>query len=252
MQNKKVQIKDLGLNQDYNVIWKFQEKYFQHIIDLKMQNRKFKKLQFSDFTSLDSNQYNLTPNYLFFVEHPHVYTIGKSGDIKNMLANEGLLKKIDASYIKTNRGGDITYHGPGQIVVYPVLDLANFSEDVNWYMRSLEEVVIQVIAAFGLKGARSKGETGVWLDVGRPFARKICAMGVKASRWVAMHGLALNVNTDVHYFEYIVPCGIRDKAVTSMQRELGYDINLNEVKKEFKKKFAEVFEVEFTNFDENF
>ncbi|MPT30332.1 MAG: lipoyl(octanoyl) transferase LipB, partial [Chryseobacterium sp.] len=182
-----------------------------------------------------------TENHLLFVEHPHVYTLGKSGHESNLLANENKLKEINATYIKVNRGGDITYHGFGQIVGYPVLDLENFYTDIHRYMRDLEEVIIRTIAEYGLKGERSNGETGVWLDVGKPYARKICAMGVKASRWVTIHGFALNVNTDMKYFEYIIPCGITDKQVTSLKRELEHEVDIDEVKQKIKKHFADVF-----------
>ena len=231
---KKIKLLDLGLK-DYKETWDDQEVLFQNTINLKIENRK------------NSTNY-LTPNYFLFVEHPHVYTIGKSGQESNMLANLTKLKEIDALYVKTNRGGDITYHGPQQLVAYPILDLFNFKEDVNWYMRSLEEVIIRTIAHYGLQGVRSPGETGVWLDVGKPYARKICAMGVKASRWVTMHGLAFNVNTDLRYFEYIVPCGIKDKNVTSLQRELDRNVNMEEVKELVFKNFAEVLEAEIIPF----
>ena len=185
-----------------------------------------------------------TPNYFLFVEHPHVYTLGKSGDENNMLISTETLEKINASYVKTNRGGDITYHGYGQIVGYPVLDLENFFTDIHRYMRNLEEVIILTMADYGLKGERSQGETGVWLDVGKPFARKICAMGVKASRWVTIHGFAFNVNTDMRYFEHIIPCGIKGKQVTSLERELGQKLNIEEVKNKIKRHFSEVFKCE--------
>lgn len=242
MKNKEIQFEDLGKGQDYQQVWDMQEEKLQSIVDIKKQIRTWERSLDQDPSLVDKIENTLTPNYLYFVEHPHVYTLGKSGDEANMLANTDMLKQIDAQYVKTNRGGDITYHGPDQLVAYPILDLANFKEDISWYMRSLEEVIIKTIAHYGLKGERSKGETGVWLDVGTPFARKICAMGVKASRWVTMHGLALNVNTDLRYFEYIVPCGIKDKNVTSLQRELDRDIDMDEVKKWVKLHFEEVYE----------
>ena len=206
------------------------------IIDLKLKNR--------DRTD---GIYEETPNYLLFVEHPHVYTLGKSGDEHNMLANSDKLKEINATFVKTNRGGDITYHGFGQIVGYPIVDLDNFKSDIFKYMRDLEEAIIRSIADYGLKGERSEGETGVWLDVGKPYARKICAMGVKTSKWVTMHGFALNVNTDLRYFEYIIPCGIKDKSVTSLARELERNFDDGEVlelKEKIKKYFTEVFQAE--------
>ena len=235
-QNKKLHFTDLGLT-DYLPAFETQEKLMKEIIDLKLKNR-----------NETEDIYEETPNYFLFVEHPHVYTIGKSGDENNMLAHEEQLKKIDATFVKTNRGGDITYHGFGQIVGYPILDLDNFKSDIFLYMRNLEEVIIRVIAEYGLVGERSEGETGVWLDVGKPYARKICAMGVKTSKWVTMHGFALNVNTDLRYFEYIIPCGIRDKAVTSLQRELERAFSeeeVAEVKSKIKKHFEDVFEAEF-------
>lgn len=219
---------------EYEAAFAFQETRMQEIIDLKLENRsKTPDLQLE------------TPNYLLFVEHPHVYTIGKSGDEQNMLANAEKLKEINATYVKTNRGGDITYHGFGQLIGYPVLDLDNFSSDIFLYMRNLEEVIIRVLAEYGIKGMRSEGETGVWLDVGKPYARKICAMGVKTSKWVTMHGFGLNVNTDLRYFEYIIPCGIKDKAVTSISRELERtftDSEISDLKIRIKKHFCDVFE----------
>jgi lipoyl(octanoyl) transferase len=231
---REIQFKDLGIQQDYQSTWDFQEDLLAKTVAIKSKNREKEKVGSTDFES--------TPNYLFFVEHPHVYTLGKSGHIENLLANQDFLNKINASFVKTNRGGDITYHGPGQLVGYPILDLDNFKPDIHLYMRNLEEVIIKVLANYGLKGERSKGETGVWLDVGKPYARKICAMGVKASRWVTMHGFALNVNADLKYFEYIIPCGIKDKAVTSLNRELDREVSMEEVKEFTRKAFEEVFE----------
>lgn len=236
IQNKELIFRDLGLT-DYQPAFEYQESLMKSIIDLKLKNR--------DCTD---GAYEITPNYFLFVEHPHVYTLGKSGDEHNMLINEDKLKQIDATYVHTNRGGDITYHGFGQIVGYPILDLDNFKSDIHLYMRNLEEVIIRVLAEYGIKGERSEGETGVWLDVGRPFARKICAMGVKTSKWVTMHGFALNVNTDLRYFEYIIPCGIKDKSVTSLQRELERvftEEEVKEVKEKIKKHFASVFQAQF-------
>lgn len=234
-QNKILFFQDLGL-MEYLDAFNYQEKRMKEIIELKLKNR--------DRTDGD---YEETPNYLLFVEHPHVYTLGKSGDEENMLANSEKLKEINATFVKTNRGGDITYHGFGQIVGYPVLDLDNFKSDIHLYMRNLEEVIIRTIAEYGLKGQRSEGETGVWLDVGKPYARKICAMGVKTSKWVTMHGFALNVNTDLRYFEYIIPCGIKDKTVTSLKRELEKEFSeeeVSELKDKIKKHFKEVFDAE--------
>ena len=234
-QNKKTEFRELGL-MDYEPAFNYQETLMKSIIDLKLKNR--------DRTD---GMYEETPNYLLFVEHPHVYTLGKSGHEENMLANTEKLKEINATFVKTNRGGDVTYHGFGQIVGYPIVDLDNFKSDIFKYMRDLEEAIIRTIAEYGLKGERSEGETGVWLDVGKPYARKICAMGVKTSKWVTMHGFALNVNTDLRYFEYIIPCGIKDKSVTSLARELERkfsDVEVLEVKEKIKKHFSEVFGAE--------
>lgn len=205
--NKKLEVQDLG-RKDYKETWDFQEALFAKTLATKVSNRR-------------NGSSDPTTNHLLFVEHPHVFTLGKSGDIENLLASEALLKEKEASFYKINRGGDITYHGPGQIVAYPILDLENFFTDIHKYLRFLEEAVILTLADFNISATRSKGETGVWLDVGTPFARKICAMGVRASRWVTMHGLALNVNVDLGYFDLMIPCGIKGKAVTSMAAELG-------------------------------
>jgi lipoyl(octanoyl) transferase len=230
--NKTVEIQDLGLK-DYKQTWDYQEQLFKAIVDIKIQNRR-------DDTQLK------TPNYFLFVEHPHVYTLGKSGDASNMLLNERQLAEKGATFYKINRGGDITYHGPGQIVGYPILDLDNFFTDIHKYLRYLEEMIILTLAEYGLKAERSEGETGVWLDVGTPFARKICAMGVRASRWVTMHGFALNVNADLGYFDNIIPCGIRGKAVTSLNVELGVDkVDEAEVKEKLLKYFTALFGAKF-------
>lgn len=228
--NKKVNFKDLGVI-DYQSAWDYQEKLMKNIIDIKMKNR-----------DLSPELKEETPNHFLFVEHPHIYTLGKSGKENHLLIHSEKLKEINAEFVKTNRGGDITYHGFGQIVGYPILDLENFFTDIHLYMRNLEEIIILTMADYGLKGERSQGETGVWLDVGKPYARKICAMGVKASRWVTIHGFAFNVNTDMRYFDYIVPCGIRDKQVASLQQELGQEILLAEVKEKIKRYFEEVFQ----------
>ena len=184
-----------------------------------------------------------TPNYFLFVEHPHVYTLGKSGAISNLLLSEKQLEDKGATFYKINRGGDITYHGPGQIVGYPILDLENFFTDIHKYLRFLEEAIILTLAEYNIKGVRSDGETGVWLDVGTPFARKICAMGVRASRWVTMHGFALNVNANLGYFDNIIPCGIKGKAVTSLNVELGIEkVDEQEVKDKIVKHFSKLFD----------
>lgn len=229
--NKIVEVQDLGLK-DYKQTWDYQEQLFKAIVGTKIKNRKD-----------ESN--SITNNYFLFVEHPHVYTLGKSGDISNLLLNEEQLTQKGATFYKINRGGDITYHGPGQIVGYPILDLDNFFTDIHKYLRLLEEMIILTLAEYGLKAERSKGETGVWLDVGTPFARKICALGVRASRWVTMHGFALNVNANLGYFDNIIPCGIRGKAVTSLNVELGKkEVNEAEVKEKLLKHFAILFEAE--------
>ncbi|WP_273005127.1 lipoyl(octanoyl) transferase LipB, partial [Leeuwenhoekiella blandensis] len=223
--NKKVEVQDLG-NRDYKEVWDYQEQLFKEILDLKIKNRR-------EETDL------ATPNHFLFVEHPHVYTLGKSGDISNLLISEEQLQAKNATFYKINRGGDITYHGPGQIVGYPILDLENFFTDIHKYLRLLEETIILTLAEYGLKAERSEGETGVWLDVGTPFARKICAMGVRASRWVTMHGFAFNVNANLGYFDNIVPCGIKEKAVTSLNVELGRsEVPLDEVKPKLLKHFS--------------
>ncbi len=226
--NKKVKFQDLG-TKDYQPSWDYQEQLLKQNLDIKVHNRE------------NPDDLRKTDNHLLFVEHPHVYTLGKSGHESNLLANENKLKEINATYVKVNRGGDITYHGYGQIVGYPVLDLENFYTDIHRYMRDLEEVIIRTLAEYGLHGERSPGETGVWFDVGKPYARKICALGVKASRWITIHGFALNVNTDMRYFDYIIPCGITDKQVTSMKRELETEVDFEEVKDKIKKHFQEVF-----------
>ncbi len=232
--NKIIQLEDLGVK-DYQETWSYQEAIFKTIVDLKIRNRR------------EEAQVE-TPNYFLFVEHPHVYTLGKSGDMSNLLLSEQQLEAKGATFYKINRGGDITYHGPGQIVGYPILDLENFFTDIHKYLRFLEEVIILTLREYGLEGTRSEGETGVWLDVGTPFARKICAMGVRASRWVTMHGLALNVNVDLGYFDHIIPCGIKGKAVTSLNVELGVsNVDEVEVKSKILKHFQDLFEAQFVN-----
>jgi lipoyl(octanoyl) transferase len=227
----KVNFHDTGLI-DYKEAWDFQEKLFKEITDRKIANR-----------DLPADIQTPTESHLIFCEHPHVYTLGKSGHEENLLANSEELKAINATYYKINRGGDITYHGPGQLVGYPILDLDNFFTDIHRYLRTLEEVIILTLAEYGLKGDRYPGFTGVWLDPADPLkARKICAMGVRSSRWVTMHGWAFNVSPDLDYFGKIVPCGITDKAVTSLEKELGRAVNMNEVKEKVKKHFQAQFE----------
>ena len=232
MSRRPVRFADLG-SWSYQRAWDFQESIFTEVVERKSANRK-----------LPEEERIATHDTLLFVEHPHVYTLGKSGDFGNLLADDERLKSIGAEFYRTNRGGDITYHGPGQLVGYPILDLDEHFTDIHRYLRTLEEVIIATLADYGLSGDRSPGETGVWLDVGTPFARKICAMGVRASRWVTMHGWAFNLNTDLRYFEYIVPCGIKDKAVTSLQRELGRPIDEVEAKARVVGHFARLFEVD--------
>ena len=228
--NKHTRFINLGLI-DYQDAWNYQTSLFEKVLGVKSENR-----------SLPENQQHLTENFLLFCQHPHVYTLGKSGKEDNLLVKTDELKGIGATYYHINRGGDITYHGPGQIVGYPIIDLENFFTDIHKYMRFLEEAVIQTIAEFGVSAGRIPGLTGVWInhDNGKP-ARKICALGVKTSRWVTMHGFALNVNTDLNYFSHIVPCGINDKEVTSLQKELGSAVDLKEVEEILKNKIAGMF-----------
>lgn len=231
LQNKRVEVIYLG-EDDYQKVWDYQETIFKKTVDRKIDNRK-----------TEESLVQATDNYLIFCEHPHVYTLGKSGSLDNLLLDEEGLRKNFAQFYKINRGGDITYHGPGQIVAYPILDLDNFFTDIHKYLRFLEEAIILTLADFGLKAGRIDGLTGVWIDFeeGANDPRKICAMGVKSSRWVTMHGLALNVNTDLSYFEHIVPCGIDDKAVTSMQKELGKEVDMAEVRERLTQHLADVF-----------
>jgi lipoyl(octanoyl) transferase len=236
IKNNKVKFQNLGLI-DYKEAWDYQEKIFDGIIQEKLQNRERQE-----------GEYSLTSNYLLFCQHPHVYTLGKSGDASNLLINKDELKKRGASFYHINRGGDITYHGPGQIVGYPIIDLDNFTTDIHKYLRYLEESIILTLNEFGIKGGRIPGLTGVWIDTeNKSKARKICAIGVKTSRWVTMHGFALNVNTDLDYFNYIVPCGIDDKAVTSISKELNRDVEISSVEEKIKQNIENVFEMELVN-----
>ena len=231
--NKTTQFIHLGLK-DYKAAWDFQEKLFKETVDQKIANRK-----------LPETEQVETKNYLIFCQHPHVYTLGKSGDENHLLANEAFLKEKEATFYKINRGGDITYHGPGQIVGYPILDLDHFFTDIHKYLRYLEEAVILTLNDYGIKSGRVEGLTGVWLDGDDNHkARKICAIGVKSSRWVTMHGFAFNVNTNLEYFNYIVPCGIQDKAVTSLQKELGREVDINEVESKLKRYLSTIFEMD--------
>lgn len=232
--NKKVRFEALGLV-DYQLVWDYQEKLLAANVALKAQNR-----------NLSPDQHQHTINHLLFCQHPHVYTLGKSGHPDNLLVNDTQLAGIQATYYKINRGGDITYHGPGQLVGYPILDLENFFTDIHRYMRTLEEAIILTCADYGLSAGRIDGLTGVWLDFETlQHPRKICAMGVKCSRWVTMHGFAFNVNTDLSYFGYIVPCGITDKAVTSLQQELGREVSMSEAEERVKGHLADLFAMEW-------
>lgn len=234
MHNQEVLFEDLG-RERYQAVWDYQEKLLAKNVEVK--SRKI--------TNEDVVNESLTQHHLLFVEHPPVYTLGKSGNIDNVLINEEERKKQGLEFFKINRGGDITFHGPGQLVVYPILDLEKFYTDIGKYLRNLEEVVIKTLADYGIQGDRSKGETGVWIDPSiKGSERKICAIGVRCSRWITMHGLAFNINTNLDYFNNIIPCGIQDKQVTSLKKELGAEINMDEVKDKMKKYFSEVFEVE--------
>lgn len=234
MKNNKVFFEDWGLV-PYQQAWDKQEAIFAETVAIKTANRNHPETA------------QQTPNYLIFVEHPHVYTLGKSGKPENLLLDEQALKEKEATYHKINRGGDITYHGPGQLVGYPILDLDNFFTDIHLYLRTLEEAVILTLADYGITAGRYEGYTGVWLDADNEKARKICAMGVRCSRWVTMHGFAFNVNANLDYFKNIVPCGIDDKDVTSMQRELGKALNMDEVKAKLKQHIANLFEMDLIN-----
>lgn len=238
MQNRTVLFNDLGLI-DYKEAWDFQTTLFEEILAQKVSNRDLK----------ESDQVP-TKNHMLFCEHPHVYTLGKSGDEEHLLLDNVALEEKEAVFYKINRGGDITYHGPGQIVGYPIFDLDNFFTDIHKYLRFLEEAIILTLKEFGIEAGRVEGLTGVWIDYQNPkTARKICAMGVKCSRWVTMHGFALNVNSDLDYFNNIVPCGIPDKAVTSMEKEIGNPIDLNEVKEVLKTNLSTVFDFDFSSIE---
>lgn len=231
--NKKVIFQDLG-KVDYKEVWDYQEKLFKEAIDIKLTNR-----------DLPEEQQVETPNYLLFCEHPHVYTLGKSGSEDNLLLNDDGLKEKEATYYKINRGGDITYHGPGQLVGYPIIDLDNFFTDIHKYLRFLEEAIIQTLDDYGIKAGRIEGLTGVWIDhIEKKNPRKICAIGVKTSRWVTMHGFAFNINAHLDYFKNIIPCGITDKAVTSLDQELGKAMDFHEVSEKVKDHLTDIFEFE--------
>ena len=236
MKNKKILVRDIGRH-SFLEAWKYQEKIFQKIINQKVQNRsKYKKIE--------------TKNFLILTEHNHVYTIGKSGDVSNLLIDKNELTKREIEYYEINRGGDITYHGPGQIMVYPILDLDNFFTDINLYLRKLEDVVIYTLKSYDLKGFTIKGETGVWVKDENGLSKKICAFGIRASRWVTMHGLCLNVNPDLSYFDFIIPCGIKDKGVTSLSHLKKEVIDINQVKSKLVENFELVFNAQI-NFETN-
>ena len=228
MNQIEVELEDLGLI-DYKQCWDYQTKLFDATVQLKIQNRKFPDNSIS------------TKNHLIFCEHPHVYTLGKSGDLKNLLIDGQKRKEKKISFYKINRGGDITYHGPGQLVVYPILDLDYFFSDIHKYLRLLEEAVILTLQDYGVFGQRLEGFTGVWVDDKKETPRKICAIGVKCSRWVTMHGIGFNINSNLDYFKHIVPCGIEDKSVTSLQKETNQEIDMEELKLRFKKNFKNLF-----------
>lgn len=230
--NNTVEFQDLGLI-DYKECWDYQTKLFEQTVQQKIYNRK------------NPDNKKTTKNYLLFCEHPHVYTLGKSGDEKNLLINETFLKEKKASYYEINRGGDITYHGPGQLVVYPIFDLDHFFTDIHKYLRYLEEAVILTLNEYGINSGRVQGLTGVWLDGESPQARKVCALGVKSSRWVTMHGIGFNVNTNLDYFNYIVPCGIENKQVTSVSKELNKKVDFQEIKNKLKINLANLFDFDF-------
>src|SRR6201996_1529560 len=239
MKNKKVQVQDWGLI-DYKEAWARQEKLFNETVNLKIEIRNRQTVPVGEEIADEI----ITPNYLIFCEHPHVYTLGNSGKAEHLLLDEKGLEQNDATYYHINRGGDITYHGPGQLGCYPFLDLDNFFTDIHLYLRNLEEAIILTLAEYGIQAGRYPGYTGVWLDADNARARKISAMGVRCSRWVTMHGLSFNVNNDLTYFNNIVPCGINDKAVTSMQKELGREIDINQLQKILQQHISVLFDME--------
>ncbi len=257
---KQVNFIDLGLDQPYKAVWDYQEKLLQHNVRIKSIARGYgippiETQMLSNGSQIPSPvasalftapvQSTQPTNYLLFVQHAPVYTLGKSGDISHVLISDAEMQNRHIEFYKTNRGGDITFHGPQQLVGYPIIDLEQFKTDLGWYLRSLEEVIILTLKYYGLKGDRSKGETGVWLDPDVPGKeRKICAMGIRCSRWITMHGFAFNVNTNLQYFNCIVPCGIVNKQVTSLQKELGYKVEMDEVYNIVKRNFEVVFDVQ--------
>ncbi|MBS1576846.1 MAG: lipoyl(octanoyl) transferase LipB [Bacteroidetes bacterium] len=242
MKKQEVIFRDLGLR-DYKSVWDYQESLLRENVQIKSAVGNLQLVTGRNSDNIQNSQVS-TINYLLFVEHPPVFTLGKSGDVNNLLINEIELEQKGIEFYKTNRGGDITFHGPQQIVGYPILDLEKFTTDIGKYLRHIEEVIILVLAEYGIKGERSQGETGVWIDASiKGKERKICAIGVRCSRWVTMHGFAFNVNTDLSYFDYIVPCGIENKQVTSLEKELGRKVDIEEVKEKVKRNFEKVFGV---------
>jgi len=242
---QEVFFKDLG-QAEYKQVWDYQESLLQENVRIKTEQRRL-----TEHPESVGARGLVTSNYLLFVEHPPVYTLGKSGHMENVLIDEDRMKEKGIDFFRTNRGGDITFHGPGQIVGYPILDLERFYTDIGKYLRNLEEVIILVLKIYGIQGGRSEGETGVWIDSGvKGRERKICAIGVRCSRWITMHGFAFNVNTDLDYFGNIVPCGIQDKQVTSLEKELGHALPMEEVKEEVRRRFEEVFDVELRRLSE--
>jgi len=242
LNKQQVIFEDLGII-NYKSAWDYQEELVKKNVDIKVANRKL--AESGEIQNLKFIIQNSTTNYLLFCEHPPVYTLGKSGHIENVLLSEDQMEEKEIEFFKTNRGGDITFHGLQQVVGYPILDLEKFYTDIGKYLRSLEEVIIHTIAEYGIKGDRSKGETGVWIEPGIiGKERKICAMGIRCTRWITMHGFALNVNTDLSYFNNIIPCGILNKQVTSIEKELGQKVNFDEVKEKIRKNFAQVFNVD--------
>ncbi len=250
MEKQKVFFEDLGL-MEYQAAWDYQEKLLKENVQVKTEARSIMTAEAESNTGLKTiNSKPETQNYLLFTEHPPVYTLGKSGDKSNVLMSDDELAANDISFYQTNRGGDITFHGPGQIVGYPILDLEKFYTDIGKYLRNIEEVIIKTMSGYGLKGERSAGETGVWLEPNVPGKeRKICAIGVRCSRWITMHGFALNVNTNLSYFNNIIPCGIANKQVTSLAKELGKQMDMDEVKEKLKKNFEEIFNSELIDTD---
>jgi lipoyl(octanoyl) transferase len=243
---QKVIFRDLD-KMGYQQAWDYQEALLQENVGIKSEARRLAEIS----VAVEGEVSGLNPattHYLLFVEHPPVYTLGKSGHMENVLIDDKKMQEKGAQFFRTNRGGDITFHGPGQIVGYPILDLEKFYTDIGKYLRSLEEVIIRLLADYGIRGDRSPGETGVWIEPGvKGRERKICAIGVRCSRWVTMHGFALNVNTDLSYFGNIVPCGIQDKQITSLEKELGYIVPIGEVKERLKGQFEGVFGVELVD-----